>query len=172
MTLSLVVVLASLGLWAFQPWRLVTSSELNEAAPVSRPVPTATSSTTDDTATPAPSPSPQDTVLATGRFEDAEHATSGSVRLIELADGRRFVRLEGLASSDGPDLHVWLSDRPSGGEWGSYDDGSYVALGRLKATHGNQNYAVPADVDLSDLRSVVIWCDRFNVAFGTAAVAA
>ena len=90
--------------------------------------------------------------------------------MLELADGRRFVRLEGLASSDGPDLHVWLSDAPSGGDWGSYDDGRVVRLGDLKATHGNQNYAVPADADLSGMRSVVIWCDRFNVAFGTAAI--
>ena len=169
----MVVVLASLGLWAFQPWRLVTSSELDEAAPVSQPVATAPSSATADTTrTTTPSPSPRDRVLATGKFEDAEHATSGGVRLIELADGRRFVRLEGLASSDGPDLHVWLSDRPSGGEWGSYDDGRYVALGKLKATHGNQNYAVPADADLGGMVSAVIWCDRFDVAFGTAPVAA
>ena len=80
------------------------------------------------------------------------------------------MRLEGLASSDGPDLHVWVTDQPSGGEWGSYDDGRYLALGKLKATHGNQNYAIPADAELGGLRSVVIWCDRFNVAFGTAPV--
>jgi hypothetical protein len=33
---------------------------------------------------------------------------------------------------------------------------------------GNQNYAIPAVVDLADFRSVSIWCDRFNVSFGTA----
>ena len=32
------------------------------------------------------------------------------------------------------------------------------------------NYAIPADADLSGLTSVVIWCDRYNVAFGTAAL--
>ena len=53
---------------------------------------------------------------------------------------------------------------------GSYDDGRYIRLGELKATHGEQNYAVPADADLSDMASVVIWCDRFNVAFGTAPI--
>ena len=168
-TLSTVLVLVGAALWAFQPWRLVTSSELDQAAPVSEP--RATSPTTPASGDPSPA-APQDRVLATGRFEDAEHATSGSVRLIELADGRRFVRLEGLASSDGPDLHVWLSDQPSGGEWGSYDDGRYAALGLLKATHGNHNYEVPTDIDLGAMRSVVIWCDRFNVAFGTAPVTA
>ena len=38
----------------------------------------------------------------------------------------------------------------------------------MKATDGNQNYAIPADVDLAGLRSVVVWCDRFDVAFGSA----
>ena len=164
--LAAVVVIAAVGLWAFEPWRLATSSTVDESVPVSTPI-----ATTPATAE-SPTPTPTDTVLATGRFEDAEHATSGGVRLIELADGRRFVRLEGLSSSDGPDLHVWLSDQPSGGEWGSYDDGRYVALGDLKATHGNQNYEIPTKVDLAGLMSVVIWCDRFNVAFGSAPVVA
>ena len=123
-----------------------------------------------ESSAPAETPPAQDVVLATGTFEDAEHATSGSVRLLELADGRRFLRLEKLATSDGPDLHVWLSDQPSGGDWNSYDDDKYVKLGKLKATNGNQNYEIPPTAELHDMTSVVIWCDRFNVAFGTAAV--
>lgn len=162
--LSAVVAVVGLALWAFEPWRLVTSSTVDEAAPASTP-----SATTPPRAS---TPTPRDRTLATGDFEDAEHATTGTAHLIELADGSRFVRLAGLASSDGPDLHVWLSDRPSGGEWGSYDDGRHLALGELKATHGNQNYEIPGDADLRGMRSVVIWCDRFNVAFGTAPVAA
>ena len=106
--------------------------------------------------------------MAAGPFERAEHATSGQALVLELADGRRFVRLENLATLDGPDLHVWLTDQPSGGEWGSYDDGRYLRLGELKATNGNQNYEVPVAADLRSLTTVVIWCDRFNVAFGTA----
>ena len=64
-----------------------------------------------------------------------------------------------------------MTDQPSGGDWGSYDDGRYVRLGELKATHGDQNYEIPAGADLDGLRSVVVWCDRFDVAFGTAPVA-
>lgn len=163
------VLVVGVGAWLFQPWRILTSSTVDEA------VPTATSGvdpTESDTPVEEPTATPTDRVLGAGAFVDAEHATSGKVRLLELADGRRFVRIEGLASSDGPDLHVWLSDRPSGGDWGSYDDGRYVALGDLKATHGNQNYEIPAGADLAGLKSVVIWCDRFNVAFGTAPISA
>ena len=111
-------------------------------------------------------------VLAAGTFVDGEHSTSGTARILQLPDGSRFVRLEGFSTSDGPDVHVWLSDQQAGGDdWGKYDDSRYVPLGSLKGTDGNQNYAVPSDAELSGLSSVVIWCDRFNVAFGSAAVA-
>lgn len=168
MVLVVAAVVVGAGLWAFEPWRLFTSSTIDEALPTSTPSGTpATPSATPDGST-GPTPTPQDRELARGEFEDAEHATSGTARVIALADGRRYVRLEGLATSDGPDLHVWLTDQPSGGDWGSYDDGEYVRLGDLKATHGNQNYEIPQDAGLDGVRSVVVWCDRFNVAFGTA----
>ena len=109
-------------------------------------------------------------MVAQGPFEDAEHGTTGRAKILALADGRRFVRFEGLDTSDGPDLHVWLADQPSGGDWGSYDDGRYIKLGELKATQGNQNYVIPEDAEIDDMTSVVIWCDRFNVAFGTAPI--
>lgn len=190
---GVVIVVLAVGLAVFEPWRLFTSSELDEPAPTAgivaapsatpapaerpaerptdRPAGRRARATPTPTPTPAPTATPQDLVLAAGQLVPAEHATSGRAQVLRLADGQRVVRLEGLATSDGPDLHVWLSDQPSGGEWGSYDDGRYVRLGDLKATHGNQNYLVPPEVDLPGLTSVVIWCDRFNVAFGTAPLA-
>jgi hypothetical protein len=167
-----VAVLLAVGLPLFEPWRAFTSSTIDEAAPGAAPTIPSTPST-PSAATPeaAPTPTATDAVLAEGAFVDAEHGTSGTARILELADGRRFVRIEHLATSDGPDLHVWLSEGRSGGGWRSYDDGREIRLGDLKATHGNQNYEIPEDADLTGMRSVVIWCDRFNVAFGTAPVA-
>ena len=162
-------VVLAVGLWAFEPWRLFTSSHLDEPAPATAVSPAPETAEGGPVASP-PAADPADRVLSTGRFVDAEHGTSGTARILELADGRRFLRLEALAGSDGPDLHVWLSDARSGGDWHSYDDGRYVELGELKATHGNQNYPIPAETSLDGLRSVVIWCDRFNVAFGTAPI--
>ena len=161
-----VAVVLAVGLPFFEPWRAFTSSTIDEAAPRTGPSPSAHG------ASPAPAltQAPGDTVLAEGAFVDAEHATSGTARILQLADGRRFVHIEDLATSDGPDLHVWLSEGRSGGNWRSYDDRREIRLGDLKATHGNQNYEIPEDADLTGMRSVVIWCDRFNVAFGTAPV--
>ena len=123
-------------------------------------------------AAPAPVPVPvEPVVLASGTFVDGEHATSGSASVLQLPDGSRFVRLEDFSTSDGPDVHVWITDQQAGGDdWGKYDDGRYLELGSLKGTDGNQNYAIPADADLAGLTSVIIWCDRFNVAFGSAPI--
>ena len=38
----------------------------------------------------------------------------------------------------------------------------FVDLGRLRAFKGSQRYAVPADVDLKNIASVVIWCEQFG----------
>ena len=36
----------------------------------------------------------------------------------------------------------------------------------LKGNKGNQNYALPSDIDISRYKSVVIWCRAFNIVFG------
>lgn len=156
------------GLALFEPWRAFTSSHVDEPLPVA----VSQSATPESTpAAPTTTPPPQPQVLAEGAFVSQEHDTSGTARVLDLGDGSRVLRLEGFSTSDGPDVHVWLSDATAGGEWGKYDDGRYVALGEIKATEGNHNYAIPADADLTGLNSVVIWCDRFNVAFGSAELA-
>lgn len=97
------------------------------------------------------------------------------MELIRLPDGSRTLRLEDLDTSNGPDLRVWLSDAPvkeGVAGWSVFDDGKHVSLGRLKGNKGDQNYGIPADVNLADYRSVTIWCDRFDVSFGAAALTA
>jgi hypothetical protein len=123
-------------------------------------------------AEPAAPAAPQ--TLASGGLISHEHATSGTVKVIRLADGSHVLRLENLDTSNGPDLRVWLTDAPvkeGKAGWGVFDDGKYVSLGKLKGNKGNQNYALPADVDPADYSSVSIWCDRFDVSFGAAELA-
>ena len=178
--LAFAVVAAVVGLWAFQPWKLFTRSQVDEALPAefadvavttTAPLTTGAAPTTTAPTTTAPkttaTANPKPTVLAEGAFVSQEHETRGTARVLE-SGGTRILRLEGFSTSDGPDLHIWLTDATAGGEWGKYDDGRYLRLGAMKATDGNQNYAIPADADLAGLRSVVVWCDRFNVAFGSA----
>jgi Electron transfer DM13 len=176
------VVAVAGGLVAFEPWRLVTRSTVNEEIPAAAGSPPDLDGPTPPRASPKKSPTsdaewtptarPRSTrhVPAGGRFVGQEHPTRGTVRILQLANGDRYVRLERFSTSDGPDLHVWITDQTAGGSWGKYDDGRYVRLGELKGTDGNQNYHIPAAANLSGMRSVVIWCDRFNVAFGSAPI--
>ncbi|WP_236700377.1 DM13 domain-containing protein [Allosalinactinospora lopnorensis] len=168
---TLVVVLA-IGLWAFQPWRVFTSSTVNEELPMAGQGAGEDTGAApeDEESAPSEEPDPEPAVLAEGEFVSQEHETSGTVRVLELADGSRHVRVEDLESSDGPDLYVWLTDQEAGGDWFKYRDGRYVDLGSLKGTHGDANYEIPADADIEGMTSVVIWCDRFSVAFGSAPV--
>ena len=109
-------------------------------------------------------------MAASGEFVSLDHPTTGAVRVLELSDGSRIVRLEGLDTDNGPDLYLYLSTTPADGEEAAFGE-NFVNLGRLKGNQGDQNYELPADVDLSRFRSVVIWCDRFNSAFGAADLA-
>ncbi|MBM7520118.1 DM13 domain-containing protein [Nocardioides nitrophenolicus] len=173
----LVVALVA-GLAVFQPWLLVVDRTADETDDPAAVVGTATGGLGDTSVPSAPGAELTRVVLASADFIDGEHGTSGTATIYRRSDGTRFLRIEDLDTSNGPDLHVWLSDRPSGGDcagcrdsWGIYDDDAYVRLGELKGNQGSQNYEIPASADLSSMRSVVIWCDRFNVAFGTAPLA-
>ena len=109
------------------------------------------------------------TVLLMGSFIDIDpiHGAEGSATIYELPDGDRVLRFEDFRPKNGPDLHVYLStETPTSTFAGLGAD--EIHLGALKGNVGNQNYDVPADVDLSQYRSVVIYCVPFSVVFSTA----
>jgi hypothetical protein len=139
-------------------------------SPVGFPTPTpAMSSMPDPTGGPTSSLTPVATpfaprTLASGTFKGADsfHFGRGAVQLIESAPGAFIVRFEGFSVRNGPDLYVYLSPNADG-----YARSS-IELGRLKATDGSFNYAVPPETDLAQVRSVVIWCKQFSVLFASA----
>ena len=165
LVLLLVIVLA-IGAWLFQPWKLFTDEVVDEALPLPA---AATSTPTNPGTTPEPTPDPQ--VLAKGRFISHEHETTGRAEVLQLPDGKRVLRFEDLQTSNGPDLKVWLAAAPvipGTDGWFVFDDDEFEDLGPLKGNIGNQNYRIPDSVDLKQLSSVSIWCDRFSVSFGAA----
>ena len=104
-----------------------------------------------------------DTMTLMGNFVEAGdgfHKAEGIAKVINLADGRTFLRLENLKTTNGPDLYVYLSV--------GKDASDIVNLGRLKGNIGNQNYEIPAGADLSKYDTVLIWCKAFSTLFGSA----
>lgn len=167
---AVALVVAAAGLYWFQPWKLWQDQTVSEALPTTAPSTSAAAS-----GAPAPSESPVPRTLAQGDLVSHEHTTTGTAKIVRLPDGSHTLRLEGLDTSNGPDLKVWLTDAPvkeGKAGWHVFDDGKYVGLGKLKGNKGDQNYPIPADLKLSEYTSVTIWCDRFDVSFGAARLTA
>jgi Electron transfer DM13 len=191
LTALVVAGVISLGLYWFAPWNLFVDKHVDEALPTvaASPVATETAAVSPSlqpsgpqpspsspgpaptSGAGAPSPSPRTAgpvVLARGDFRSLEHSTSGRALLLQLSDGSRYLRLEDLNTSNGPDLRVWLTDQPVSSDWHVWDDGRYVDLGALKGNVGDQNYLLPSSVDVTKFRTAVVWCRRFQVGFGVA----
>ena len=130
------------------------------AAPAPATAVPATAAAAPASATPAPA---QAAVLAEGTFRDGApgHNGKGTARIIRDAQGALFLRFENFSVTNGPDLFVYITT--SGGY-----EGERIKLGKLKATDGNQNYAIPAGTDISKFKSAIVWCDAFATLFAVA----
>jgi Electron transfer DM13 len=156
------------GVVWFQPQKLVISKKVDEPIPAAaEAAPGAAGRGSGSTAPPERTAGRGPATLAAGLFRSLGHATSGRAVALRLSDGRRFLRLADLHTSNGPDLFVYLSAAAADAPRDSFDD-DFVALGRLKGDQGNQNYQIPAGVDLTRYSTAVIWCRRFTYAFGAA----
>jgi hypothetical protein len=176
-------------------WYLVSplfiNREVDEPLPTARP--TAVSAALDDTQMPqateamatamvaptqsAAEPMPEDDpstmqVLAAGSFYPVAHEGEGSATIYLLADGSRVLRFEAFDVLNGPDLHVYLVPADPVPNTVGVEIVGYVDLGELKGNIGSQNYDLPANLDLSQFKSVVIWCQPFRVPFAAAPLAA
>jgi hypothetical protein len=112
-------------------------------------------------------------IVSTGSFIqiDAIHGAQGTATIYQLPDGTRTLRFEDFRSTNGPDLRVLLSADPDPRTHEALGE-DFIELGSLKGNVGNQNYDIPADVDLSRYQSVVIFCQPFQVVFSTATLLA
>jgi Electron transfer DM13 len=110
-------------------------------------------------------------VVTKGNFKGLAHETKGLASIYQLADGKRTLRLTEFATSNGPDVHVYLvaAEVEKGND--AVKEAGFIDLGSMKGNIGDQNYEIPADADLSKYRTVSIWCARFGVNFGIAALA-
>ena len=102
--------------------------------------------------------------VASGTFTGAsDHITTGAVEVIKNDDGSHTVFLAADFSLDGaPDPRVGF------GKDGKYDKAT--GMGLLKSLNGAQSFTVPAGVDPADYNQVYIWCLKFNVPLGVAAL--
>ncbi len=107
-----------------------------------------------------------------GEFKDADsfHRGSGQAIIYTAPGGGHLLRLENFSVTNGPALHVILSSHADPERADDVKQDPYLDLGRLKGNRGNQNYTIPAAIDVSSFNSVVIYCKPFSVVFSTASL--
>jgi electron transfer DM13 len=109
-------------------------------------------------------------VTTKGNFKSLAHETKGLASIYQLADGKRTLRLTGFEASNGPDVHVYLTAAEVEKGSDAIKQAGFIDLGSMKGNKGDQNYDIPADADLNKFKNVTIWCARFGVNFGQAAL--
>ncbi len=151
-----VAVLAAVGVawYLFRPERLFVNQTVDEAFPG------------------IAASGQQSAVVARGRFHGVAHDGTGTASVNQLADGKRVLRFTEFETSNGPDLRVYLVAADDAADSDTVKRAGFIDLGALKGNKGDQNYDLPADVDLAKYRAATVWCRRFGVNFATAPLSA
>jgi hypothetical protein len=146
------VAIAVLVAWyVFRPERLVVNRRVNEAIPAAQ------------NGSPAQS-------LETGHFYSILHPTSGIATIYRVGDKARVLRFTNFSTSNGPDVHVYMVAADDAKDVATVENAGFIDLGVIKGNVGDQNYVLADDLDLAKYRAVSIWCKRFSVNFGAAAL--
>jgi hypothetical protein len=151
LAVPIAAVAAFLAWYAFRPERLVVNRRVAEALP---------------TAQGGSSPQP----LVSGQFYSILHPTAGTATIYQMGDGTRVLRLTGFSTSNGPDVHVYMVAADDAKDVRTVQQAGFIDLGVIKGNLGDQNYTLGGDLDLAKYRAVSIWCKRFSVNFGAAAL--
>ena len=147
-----VVVVAVIVAWyVFRPERLVVNRQVDEAMPTAQG---------DSPAQP----------LESGQFYSILHPTEGTATIYRMGDGTRVLRFTTFKTSNGPDVHVYMVAADDAKDIATVQQAGFVDLGVIKGNIGDQNYTLGSDLDLAKYRAVSIWCKRFGVNFGAAAL--
>ena len=155
--LGCAAVLLAIAWYAFRPELLFINKTVNEEFPAGAAI-----------AAIERGPMP----ITKGTFKGLAHETKGSAAIYDLSAGKRTLRLTDFETSNGPDVHVYLtaSEIDKGND--ALKQSGFVDLGSMKGNRGDQNYDIPESTDLSKFKNVTIWCARFGVNFGTAPLTA
>ena len=158
--IGLAIIIVAGGWYAFRPERLFVNKTVNESLGAVATTPTSTDAM------------PALVTLASGSFHSNAHETRGTASVIDLGQGRRILRLTNFATSNGPDVRVYLVAAGDVQDNSTVKTAGFVELGPMKGNIGDQNYDIPSAVDLANYRTVTIWCKRFSVNFGSAPLVA
>jgi hypothetical protein len=110
--------------------------------------------------------------VAAGSFYDIDKTGIGRVTLYRQADGAYAFRLEDFFVSPTADLELRLSGLEAPRSSEEFMRSPSEQIVRLDVTAGSMNYPVPAGIDPTRFRSVVVWCAPINSAYAAATLGA
>lgn len=101
-------------------------------------------------------------LLYKGNFVNGPYgAVMGSAEVYKQS-GKFKVKLSNFNTTNGPDLHVYIAKEPM--------PVSFISLGKLQSTNGNQVYDITGMPSFTDYKYVSIHCVAYNHLFGYAEV--
>ncbi len=117
------------------------------------------------------------TIVASGRFTEVDTLLKGegTATIYRMPDNSLVLRLTNFRVTNGPDLFVVMTRNPQPRNPEEPGDPNqvgtdYINLGALQGNAGEQLYNMPAEVDLSRYRGVVIYSVPFETVFTSAAI--
>ncbi|CAM2069874.1 DM13 domain-containing protein [Sulfidibacter corallicola] len=103
-----------------------------------------------------------------GTFKKKEKDIRGSFTVKDIG-GKKVLRLgSDFKTKNGPDLKIVLSPKTFAEANGKNAMVGGFVVGPLKATKGTQSYPLPAKIDLSRYKAVLVHCEKYSVLWGGA----
>jgi hypothetical protein len=112
----------------------------------------------------SPVHNPVDTTMADkkfgGTFSNGPYGSVTGSAKIYFQNNQYILALENFNSSNGPDLHVYISKE--------VQPVNYIDLGKLQSVSGNQQYQLAGNINFSEYKYALIHCQQYNHLFGSA----
>ncbi|GLU52583.1 DM13 domain-containing protein [Dyadobacter frigoris] len=99
-------------------------------------------------------------ITVTGEFSSTVGESVTGNAKIAMLEGKYSLVLDNFMTSNGPDLHVYLSKEATPKD--------FIDLGSLKSISGTQVYPISGTPDFSQYKYALIHCQQFNHLFGSA----
>lgn len=106
--------------------------------------------------------------VSTGSFYAVDQQGHGTVTIYRLADGSYALRLDSFFVSPNTGLQVQLSSLASPHSDSDVTGSQVAVVADLNQTAGSMNFSIPAGIDPTKFRSVVIWCVNLRTAYSAA----
>lgn len=99
-------------------------------------------------------------------FVNKDYTIKGNWSLKVEGDKTFVVLHDNFKTKNGPDLKVFLSKQTIATVNGKNALNNAILLKTLKSNKGGQRYLIPAALDISEYKSVLIHCEKYSVLWG------